>query len=139
MTFTYSITNTDHSGQSQVTGLLNAGYGFVFTTINFFSDSLPSSCAQPDPEHLLASGAFFPQNNFAGQSVLSFEANITAIGTGTIACFRTWDGNNYGCTSQGTVSLTGGGGDMIVNNRSVIPGDIVVVNSFSLTPNVTLT
>lgn len=51
---------------------------------------------------------------------------------GTAGYFRIWDSTATTCHAQGTVTATGGGGDMTVDNTSIASGQTVTVNTFTL-------
>jgi hypothetical protein len=57
----------------------------------------------------------------------------TASGNGTAGFFRIYDNAGTTCHAQGTVTATGGGGDMTVDNTSVSSGQTITINSFTLT------
>ncbi len=139
MTFSYLITNTIQAGgYSQLQEAMLNGFAPMFDNIRFFSDPVPSDCAQPDPADLLASGSFtMTPNGYGALQLTTAPSNITVSANGTVACFRTWDANNYACTSQGTVTLTGGDGDMTFDSLDVIVGNTIAINSFTLSPTVT--
>lgn len=56
----------------------------------------------------------------------------SATGTGTAGHFRIYDNAGTTCHAQGTVTVTGGGGDMTVDNTSIASGQTVTVNTFTL-------
>jgi hypothetical protein len=58
--------------------------------------------------------------------------DTSADGSGTAGHFRIWDSTVTTCHLQGTVTATGGGGDMTVDNTSINTGQDVVVTSFSM-------
>lgn len=56
-----------------------------------------------------------------------------AAGTGTnVGHFRIMDSTGTTCHLQGTVTITGGGGDMTVDNINIASGQAVTINSFSI-------
>lgn len=59
----------------------------------------------------------------------------TAIATGTAGYFEVMDSTGATCHGQGTVTLTGNGGDMTVDNTSIATSQTVTVTSFSFTIN----
>lgn len=59
--------------------------------------------------------------------------SVAASGSGTADFFRVWDSTLTTCHMQGTVTATGGGGDMTVNNASITAGQTVTVDTFTLT------
>ena len=59
--------------------------------------------------------------------------NNTAAAAGTAAHFRVYDSSGATCHIQGTVTATGGGGDLTVDNTSIASGQSVTVTTFTLT------
>ena len=59
--------------------------------------------------------------------------DLSADAGGTIGHFEIMDNGVATCHMQGTVTATGGGGDMMVDNVVVAVGQQVNVTSFSLT------
>lgn len=57
----------------------------------------------------------------------------TAIATGTSGYFRLYDSTGTTCGSQGTITLTGGGGDMTFDSVSITTGQSVSVVAYLLT------
>jgi hypothetical protein len=54
-------------------------------------------------------------------------------GGGTVAHFRIYASDGVTCKLQGTVTATGGGGDMTVDNPVVADAQVITVTSFTLT------
>ena len=57
----------------------------------------------------------------------------TAAAAGTAAHFRLKDTADTVCHMQGSITATGGGGDMELNNVSIAIGQTVTVDTFTLT------
>lgn len=57
----------------------------------------------------------------------------SADDTGTAEHFEIMDSGGTTCHIQGTVTATGGGGDMTLDNTSIATGQQVTVTSFTLT------
>lgn len=57
----------------------------------------------------------------------------TADSDGTAGHFRIKDSTDTTCHMQGSVSGTGGGGDMELNNTSISTGQTITVDTFTLT------
>ena len=57
----------------------------------------------------------------------------SADNTGTAAHFEIMDSGGTTCHMQGTVTATGGGGDMEIDNTSIASGQQVTVTAFTLT------
>jgi hypothetical protein len=55
-------------------------------------------------------------------------------GTGTNAgYFRLWDSGITNCAMQGTVTVTGGGGDLTIDNTNIAAAQVVTVSTFTVT------
>ena len=59
--------------------------------------------------------------------------DASADNTGTAGHFRVYDSGGTTCHIQGTVTATGGGGDMTLDNVSISSAQDVVVTAFTLT------
>jgi hypothetical protein len=59
--------------------------------------------------------------------------DASADNTGTAAHFRIYDSGGTTCHIQGSVTATGGGGDLEVQNTSVAAGQQVTITGFTLT------
>ena len=57
----------------------------------------------------------------------------TASGTGTADFWRLFASDGTTCHAQGTATVTGGGGDLTVDNASIASSQVVTVSSFSIT------
>ena len=94
----------------------------------------PANCAAADRGSVLATIVLpsdWMQNAASGQKLKSVAAwSVAASGTGVAAHWRLKQGAT--CHAQGTVTGTGGGGDMEVDNTSINSGQTVTVNTFTL-------
>ncbi len=59
--------------------------------------------------------------------------DASADATGTAAHFRVYKNDGTTCQIQGTVTATGGGGDMELNNTSIAATQTVTITSFTIT------
>lgn len=59
--------------------------------------------------------------------------DLSADAAGTVAHFEIMDSAGTTCHAQGTVTATGGGGDMTVDNPSIAAGQQITVTGFTLT------
>ena len=59
--------------------------------------------------------------------------DTSADNTGTVAHFRIYDSGGTTCHWQGSVTITGGGGDMEIDNTSVATGQSITVTALTLT------
>ena len=100
------------------------------------SGSPPANCAAADSGTLLAE-LTLPSDWMAAAASGSKAKSGTWSGTGSaggnIGHFRIKDSGGSTCHLQGTVTATGGGGDMTVDNVSIANGQAITVNSFTLT------
>ena len=97
----------------------------------------PANCAAADSGTVLAS-CTLPSDWMAAASSGSKAKSGTwedtsADATGTAAHFRLYASDGTTCHAQGTVTATGGGGDMTVDNTSFASGQAFTVTGFTLT------
>lgn len=59
--------------------------------------------------------------------------DLEADDTGTAGHFEIMDSAGTTCHVQGTVTATGGGGDMTIQNTSIAAGQAVSISAFTLT------
>jgi hypothetical protein len=102
--------------------------------------TVPASCATADSGTVLAT-ANLPSDWMAaasgGTKALSGTwQDASADAAGTVGHFRIYDSGGTTCHLQGTVTATGGGGDMTVDNVVFAVAQVFNVTSFTLTaPN----
>jgi hypothetical protein len=99
--------------------------------------AVPANCAAARSGTVLASMTL-PSDWLAaasgGSKALSGTwQDLTADATGTAEHFEIMDSTGTTCHLQGTVTLTGGGGDMTVDNTSIATNQQVTVTGFTLT------
>lgn len=97
----------------------------------------PANCAAADSGTVLAT-VNLPSDWMAaaagGVKAKSGTWNdASADGTGTAEHFRIYDYGGTVCHIQGTITITGGGGDMTVDNTSFVAGQGFTVTTFQLT------
>lgn len=68
----------------------------------------------------------------SGSKAKSGTWSATASGTGTADFWRLFASDGTTCGAQGTVTATGGGGDMTLDNASIASGQTVTVSTFSI-------
>lgn len=104
------------------------------------SGAPPANCAAADSGTAL-SIISLPSDWMNGASSgtktkLGTWQEASADATGTAAHFRLYASDGTTCGGQGTVTATGGGGDMTLDNTSITATQTVTINSFTLTgPN----
>ena len=59
--------------------------------------------------------------------------DTSADNTGTAGYFRIYESTGTTCHLQGTVTATGGGGDLTLDNTSIATGQSVTITGFTLT------
>lgn len=97
----------------------------------------PANCAAADSGTVLASCTLPSDWMAAAGSGTKAKSgtweDTSADATGTAAHFRLYASDGTTCHAQGTVTATGGGGDMEVNNTSFASGQAFSVTTFTLT------
>lgn len=97
----------------------------------------PSTCAIADSGTVVAT-CNLPSDYMAAASSGSKAKSGTwedtsADATGTAAHWRLYATDGTTCHAQGTVTVTGGGGDMTVDNTSFVASQAFTVTGFTLT------
>ena len=104
--------------------------------LKFFTGSVPANCAAASTGTVLVSMTC-PSDWWAaasgGVKTIAGTWNFTGIAAGTIGYFRLFDSTGTTCHWQGTVTATGGGGDMTVDNTSIAVGQNGSVTTWSRT------
>lgn len=101
------------------------------------SGSVPATCATADSGTVLAT-LNLPSDWMAAASGGSKAKSGTwedtsADATGTAAHFRIYASDGTTCHAQGTITATGGGGDMTLDNTSIASGQAITITGFTLT------
>jgi hypothetical protein len=99
--------------------------------------SAPADCATADSGTVLATFNL-PSDWMAAASSGSKAKSGTwqdtsADATGTAAHWRLYASDGTTCHAQGTVTATGGGGDLTLDNTSIASGQSVTISTFTLT------
>lgn len=121
----------------------NAQLDAVETTVGaapllrIYSGSAPANCAAAASGTLLAE-ATLPSDWMAaassGSKALSGTwQDASANATGTAGHWRLYDSSGTTCHAQGTVTATGGGGDMTLDNTSIASAQSITITSFTIT------
>jgi hypothetical protein len=99
----------------------------------------PANCATADSGTVLATLSLPSDWMAAAGSVNPGEKpksgtweDATADNTGTAAHFRLYASDGTTCHAQGTVTATGGGGDMTLDNTSIASGQKVTITTFTI-------
>jgi hypothetical protein len=101
------------------------------------SGAPPANCAAADSGTVLATIAL-PADWMAAASAGAKAKSgtwedVAADAAGTAGHFRIYANDGTTCGAQGTVTATGGGGDMTLDNAVLAVGQDVVISSFTLT------
>jgi hypothetical protein len=100
------------------------------------SGAQPANCAAADSGTLLAEMTLpsdWMANSSGGVKSKSGTWSTTGSAAGTIAHYRIKNSGGTTTHEQGSVTLTGGGGDMTVDNTNIGVGQTVTVSSYSKT------
>lgn len=99
--------------------------------------SVPATCATAASGTLLASitlpSDWMAASSSASKSKSGTWQDASANNTGTAAHYRIYDSTGTTCHIQGTVTATGGGGDLEVDNTSFASGQTFTVTAYTLT------
>lgn len=113
---------------------VTAGTAALF---RIYSGSAPANCGTAASGTLLAEMSLPSDwmNNASGgqKTLLGTWEDTSANASGTAGYFRIYDSTGTTCHCQGTVTATGGGGDVTLDNTSINSGQDVKENSFTLT------
>jgi len=125
------------------TSVRNARLDAIETTVGVSAilrirdGALPANCAAADAGAVLAE-LNLPSDWMAAASggtkgILGTWQDLSANNTGTATYFRIYDSGGSTCHMQGTVTATGGGGDMEVSSTSFTAGQSFTISTFTLT------
>lgn len=103
----------------------------------FFTGAQPADCAAADSGTTLATMTL-PSDWMAAASggtkaLLGTWQDPSADNTGTMGHWRIKDSSGTTCHMQGSVTLTGGGGQITLANTSIAQGQQFTITSFTLT------
>lgn len=97
----------------------------------------PASCAAADTGTVLATitlpADWMAAASAGSKSLSGTWQDASADAAGTVGHFRIYDTGGSTCHLQGTVTITGGGGDMTLDNPVLAIGQQVTVASFTIT------
>lgn len=95
----------------------------------------PTACADADSGVLVATLDLPSDWMAAASSGSKAKAGVwtgTAASTNTAGHFRIKDSSGTTCHIQGSITITGGGGDMELDNTSIAIGQTITVSTFTL-------
>lgn len=125
------------------TAVRNARLDSIETTIGtsailrIRSGAQPATCATADSGTVLATlnlpSDWMAAASSGSKSILGTWQDLSADATGTAGHFRIYDSGGTTCGIQGSITATGGGGYMTLDNTSIASGQTVTITSFTLT------
>lgn len=107
----------------------------VSAILKIWTGAAPANCGTADSGTNLAACSLpsdWMNGASAGSKTKLGTWSATAANTGTAGYFRLYASDGVTCGSQGTVTATGGGGDMTVDNTSFASGQTFTVTAFTL-------
>lgn len=123
------------------TGARNAALDSIETaigagpTLEIRSGATPADCAAADSGTVLATMAlpsdWLTDASDGSKSLSGTWQDAAADAAGTAGHFRIKQGAT--CHIQGSVTMTGGGGDMTLDNTNIAAGQQITITSFTLT------
>jgi hypothetical protein len=109
----------------------------ISAVLKLRTGAAPANCAAADSGTVLAT-VNLPSDWMAAasggtKSMSGTWQDASADNNGTAAHFRLYASDGTTCHAQGTVTLTGGGGDMTVDSTTFTAGQVFTVTGFTLT------
>lgn len=106
--------------------------------MKIFTGAAPADCATADGAGTLLATVNLPSDWMAAASggakaKAGTWQDLSADGSGDAGHFRIYDNALAECEIQGTVTGTGGGGDMTLDNVTLVATQEFTVNSFTVT------
>jgi len=108
----------------------------VSALLRFYTGAQPANCAAAATGTKLAElplPADWMNPAAAGVKTLKGSWTVAAIAAGTAGYFRLYDTTGTTCGAQGSVTATGGGGDITMNSNVLSIGQTVTEITFTLT------
>lgn len=108
--------------------------------IKLRSGAAPANCAAADSGTVIASislASDYMSAASSGSKAFSSTplTDASADNAGTLGHYRVYASDGTTCHMQGSITATGGGGDMTVDNTSVAAGQQVNITSWSMNLN----
>lgn len=108
----------------------------AFAILKIRSGAVPATCATADSGTVLAT-LNLPSDWLAAAAAGSKAKSgtwedLAADAAGIAAHFRVYASDGVTCHIQGTVTITGGGGDMTLDNTNIAVNQVVTVTSFTI-------
>lgn len=101
--------------------------------------SQPATCATADSGTVLASltlpSDWLSDAASGAKSLLGSWTDASADASGTALHFRIYDSSGTTCHIQGSITATGGGGDLTLDNVVIAATQVITITAFTLTDN----
>jgi hypothetical protein len=127
---------TDGTGSLSWVFIGDEGMG-TSVKLQVFTGVQPASCAASEAGTLLVEfdlGSHYAGLASGGVKALSnLPIAATAGNTGTSGHYRIYDSTLTTCHEQGSITLTGGGGDATIDNTSITSSQTINLTGFSMT------
>jgi hypothetical protein len=102
-----------------------------------YTGSMPANCTAATTGTLLAqfdlASDWAAAASAGAKALSSLPLATTGAAAGTAGYFRLFKTDGTTCQMQGTITATGGGGDMTLDNTSIASGQAVNVTGFTIT------
>lgn len=101
-----------------------------------YTGAAPANCAAADTGTVLATMTLpsdWMNAASSGSKTLLGTWTTTASATGTVGYFRVKDNTGATCHLQGSVTISGSGGDMTLDNNAVAVGQTINITTFTIT------
>lgn len=109
----------------------------VSAVLKIRTGAQPANCAAADAGTVLAT--ITCPSDWAAAAASGSKAksgtwqDTSADATGTAAHWRLYASDGTTCHAQGSITITGGGGDMELDNTSIAAGQSITISTFTLT------
>jgi hypothetical protein len=109
----------------------------VSAILKIRSGAPPATCATADSGTVLATlnlpSDYANAASGGAKTLLGTWQDASADNAGTAGHFRLYASDGTTCHVQGTITATGGGGDMTLDNTVLAAGQVFTINTFTLT------
>jgi hypothetical protein len=102
-----------------------------------YTGTQPASCAEAAIGTVLATmllpSSWMSSAASGSKSKTGTWSDTAADASGTAGYFRIYDSLQAACGVQGSITATGGAGDMTIDNIDIVSGQTITITSFVLT------
>lgn len=104
--------------------------------LHIYTGSMPANTATAASGTMLVEMTLpsdFMNNASGGSKTLNGTWSAAAVANGTAGYYRIYDNTGTTCHEQGTITATGGGGDLTLDNTSIAVSQTVTITTFTKT------